>query len=159
MSRQHKRDRDDNRRDRRDRRDRNDGFETRRDSDADRTEGLGSNSATATVESSGDDPIISGGRSSGNERSERHDQWDGHEVNDDPITAGGQSSSHNEGNQYDQDDDHGYDHENEQDDDRYGQVVTYHDESDHSYGSSDPHHDNHDDSDRLSLIAPSSDFF
>jgi hypothetical protein len=37
--------------------------------------------------------------------------------------------------------------------------VTYHDESDYSYGSSDSHHDSYEDSDRFSLIAPSSDFF
>jgi hypothetical protein len=83
------------------------------------------------MESSGDDPIISGGRSSRYEGSEQHGQGD----------------------------DHGSNHDDDQDNDHYGQVVTYHDESDHSYGSSDHHYDSHDDSDRLTLIAPSNDFF
>lgn len=156
MSRHHKRDRDDNRRNRRDRDDR---FESRRESDADRSDSLGNSSATATLATRSDDPIISGGRSSTYEHSESHDHRDEHEINDDPITAGGQSSRHDDWDQYDQDHDYGSEYENDRDDDRYGQAVTYHDESDHSYGSSDSHHDSHEDSDHLSLIAPSSDFF
>ena len=128
MSRYHKRDRDDNRRNRRDR-DRHDRFESR--NDADRSDDLSGGSASATLDASSDDPIISGGRSSS------HADWDHH----------------------DRDDDFGSDRDDSHDDDRYGHSVTYHDESDHSYGASDSHHDGHEDSSHFSLIAPSSDLF
>lgn len=126
MSRHHKRDRDDNRRNRLDRTDR---FALR--TDADRSDTLSGASARATLESSSDDPIISGGGSAS------QGDWDSH----------------------DQHDDFDSDHDDDHDDDRYGHSVTYHDDLDHSYGSSDSHHHSHDDSDHLSLIAPSSDFF
>ena len=128
MPRHHKHDRDDNRRNRRDR-DRSDRFALR--TDADRSDNFSGASASATLESSSDDPIISGGRSASQGDWDRHDQHD----------------------------DVGSDHDDDHDGDRYGRSVTYHDDSDDSYGSSDSHHDSHDDSDHLSLIAPTSNFF